>query len=385
MNKKERLAALMTKGREALDAAKAATTDADRHKHLAEAKAAADEAKAIRHDLAIEAEGQKLRDEIGDPTDPAAAGTKGTRRGLPITRRGRSGRLVKGIVERMAPADDFGRKALLPSGSVVSNVPMDPEPVNLERAGATLLDALNSLISAPNYRYLRQVSRANNAAVVEPGGLKPTSEMGLDSIEDHLRVVAHLSEPIFVYDLSDNAAIQTFVEDELLDGLRLAIESQVIGGDGIGENFTGLLETEGTQSQAFSSSAIETIRKAITKLEQIGLSAGLVAVSPTVWESIELSRESGTGALELGSPVDRARRQLWSTQVIPTPAVPEGVGLVIDTSSVTVRHDGVIDVRWGTTGDDFETNRCRARVETRANVAVQRPMGVVVADLTDTP
>ncbi|QOW00492.1 phage major capsid protein [Rhodococcus pyridinivorans] len=378
MSAQDKITELTATAKDALARAKAATDAADRDRHLAAAKAATEEIKRVKHDEAIKADAQRLADEIGDP---AGGGAQDVRVGLPITRKGRSAALAKGIADRMTPDDGFGRKALVPSGTAVTGLPLDPTPVQLEQPGATILDALPTRLSTAQYAYLRQTSRENNAGVVAEGALKPTSTMGLESVEEHLRVVAHLSEPIYTYHLTDNANLRSFVEDELLDGLRLAIEEQVVSGDGTGEHFTGLLNVDGSQAQAFSVSAIETVRKAITKLEAIGLAAGLVIVSPTDWEAIELARESGTGSLELGSPVDRARRRLWGVQVVPSPAVTAGTGLVLDTSSVVVRHDGVIAVQWGTTGDDFETNHVRARVETRANLDVTRPMGVVVADL----
>jgi HK97 family phage major capsid protein len=101
----------------------------------------------------------------------------------------------------------------------------------------------------PTFAYLRQTTRTNNAAPVADGATKPTSVYGLTRAEDRLRVIAHLSEPINKYHLEDAADLRVFVDNELGYGLDLAVEQQLLSGDGTGENLRGILNTSGIQAQ----------------------------------------------------------------------------------------------------------------------------------------
>ncbi|WP_068166635.1 phage major capsid protein [Rhodococcus phenolicus] len=357
----------MATGKSELDQINTIKADANIH----------DQAKALAEQL--DGPGVRPMDGFGDGSPAAPA----KRRGLPFTRKSGAAALAKSIAGTMATSGG-GQKALAPSGTVVTGIPMGPEaPVVLADPGATLLDALGIVPGAPTYRYLRQITRTNNAAVVAVGETKPTSTMGLEEIEGKLRIVAHLSEGIHEYWLRDSASLNQFVEGELLQGLLRAIENEVVNGDGTGEHFTGLAHVSGAQVQAFAVDSLTTIRKAITKLEVAGHAAGLITVHPTDWEALELSRTTGDGQLELvDSPVDRAARRLWGVQVVPSVAVTTGTAIVLDTAAVAVRTDDQVETRWDTSGAQFEKNETRARVETRANLDVYQPMGVVLADLT---
>ncbi|WP_439127271.1 phage major capsid family protein [Rhodococcus indonesiensis] len=119
---------------------------------------------------------------------------------------------------------------------------------------------------------------------------------------------------------------------------------------------------------------------------EAGHAAGLVTVHPTDWEALELSRTSGDGNLELvDSPVDRAARRLWGVQVVPSVAVTPGTAFVLDPAAVAVRTDGAVETKWNESDGLFEKNETRARTETRANLDVYQPLGIVKASLAATP
>ncbi|MCP9621766.1 phage major capsid protein [Nocardia otitidiscaviarum] len=284
------------------------------------------------------------------------------------------------IAERMTPADDMGRKALLPAGSTVTTVPMLAEsPIALGRPALSLLDVLGAVQRAPKYTYLRQITRTNNAAPVAQGETKPTSVLGLEEIDAELHVVAHMSEPIPKYWLEDTTALEQFVADELLFGLRQALEAQVITGDGLGENLTGMANVSGIQTHAFATDLLTTMRGAITKLETVGHEAGVFVLAPADWEKLELARTDTAGQLELGGPVDRAARKLWSVPVVLSLGLPASTALLLDLTAVDLSTDSAgVETKWSeNVSDDFSKNQLRARVEGRFEVDVRQPLGVV--------
>jgi len=362
---------------------------------MAKGKVELEQIKTIKSDQKVLADTKTLAAELGYPANgpmdglgdgaaPASSGVK--RRGLPFTRKAGAGALAKSIARNMA-ATGNGSKALAPAGTVVTPTPVVMDPVALADPGATLLDALNIVeLAEQTYRYLRQVTRENNAAVVAVGETKPTSKTTWEQIDDRLRIVATLSEGIHEYWLRDAPALERFMEDELVNNVLRSIEDEVVNGDGTGEHFTGLAHVSGAQVQAFAVDSLTTIRKAITKLEVAGHAAGLITLHPTDWEALELSRTSGDGNLELvDSPVDRAQRRLWGVQVVPSVAVAPKTAFVLDSHAVQVSTDGNVITKWSEADGLFEKNELRARTETRANLDVIRPLGIVKTSLAATP
>lgn len=317
----------------------------------------------------------------GTPAKPAGAedetaAPKGKHLGL-------TGKSVKSFARTVAgtmQAERDGVKALLPSGqSAVATPLLSESPITLEQVPTSILDVLNLRQTGPQFEYLRQTVREMHAAVVAEGAVKPTSKLALDRIEDKLKVVAHLSEPMHEYWLKDATNLQQFVELELLYGLRLELERQVLYGDGTATELKGFLTTSGIQVQAFATDLLTTSRKAITKMEKSGHTASVFVFSPDDWESLELARTDTAGSLELGGPVDRAAQKLWGVPVVTSNQLEVKDGGLIDLASVDVATDTQgIETRWSeAVGDDFQRNQIRARVEGRFETEVYQPLGIV--------
>jgi HK97 family phage major capsid protein len=286
---------------------------------------------------------------------------------------------------------------LTPSGAVLVTVP-PPEPVVLGQPVAMLRSVIPAERNAGQIRYLRQTVRDNQAAVVAPFARKPTSNYQLEPVEDKTRTIAHLSSPIHRNDLADSSALQAFVQSEMYYGIERALESEIITGDGTGEHLPGLANTSGVLAVPYATNLVTTTRKAVTALENEGLTGTAWVLNPADWEAVELSATT-TGSLlmaEAGqaTPVQSSARRLWGIPVVATPACPDGAGWLADfgstrlfvTEEVSLTwFEGVYDANAFGTGDgasDFERNLIRFRVEGRFGFGVTRPSGVVHVDLS---
>ncbi len=117
-----------------------------------------------------------------------------------------------------------GQKALATSGSVVVGQDFEESPVALGKPANSLLSVLPSKVhSQPEFAYLRQSVRTNNAAVVVEGTVKPISVYTTVRIEDKLDVFAHLSEGVPRFWFEDNDTLEQFIADELMYGLEKAV------------------------------------------------------------------------------------------------------------------------------------------------------------------
>lgn len=163
-----------------------------------------------------------------------------------------------------------------------------------------------------------------------------------------------------------------------------------------GENFTGLLNTSGTQVQAWATDLLTTTRQAITKLETRNLAASGWILHPADWERIELTVNASGYALGAGAavPVDRAARRLWGVPVALSTSAVVGTGWVADFAGSTelkLREEAVID--WsenlyspdqfgaGQGGSLSHANQIVFRCELRAGLDVTRPIGLVKTTL----
>jgi HK97 family phage major capsid protein len=137
-----------------------------------------------------------------------------------------------------------------------------PDPVALGRPAANLLSVLPVIVQpSPQFAYLRQSVRTSAAAVVAEGAVKPTSMYSVVHVEDSLDVIAHLSEAVPRYWLTDAPELQQFLSTELAYGLQLAVEAKTIA---------DIASTSGIQTQAFSTSVLQTLRKSVTRLDANG-------------------------------------------------------------------------------------------------------------------
>lgn len=308
------------------------------------------------------------------------------------------GQLGRFSAKAAAPAltSKISAKALAPSGAEVAPAGLSElAPLSLAKPATSLLAAVGATVlpNPPTYAYLRQTTRTNNAAAVADGATKPTSVYGLTRVEDRLRVIASLSEPVPKYWLDDSQDLRTFVESELTYGLDVAVEQQLLNGDGTGENNKGLLNTSGILSQAWSTDGLETLRKAITSAQIAGAQQYVAVLNPVDFEALTLVRAttneflataanvSGDSSGATSPPYGPVALQSWGVPVVLTTAIAAGRGVVMDPSAVTLYTDGQINLEWNTS-DGFDTNEVKARCETRVGVAVKRPSLVVSVDMS---
>lgn len=287
-----------------------------------------------------------------------------------------------------------GRKDLLPtSGSVTVGTMSDQIGELADRAETIIQFMQVEPHSGDAFAYLRETYRQHGAKPVETGGLKPTSVYELERVDDRIRTIAHLSEPISRNWLSDAPMLKRYLNGVLREGLQLELEQQILQGDGTGENMTGMLTTAGVQVIVFSADVIETARRAITALEVLPVAPTGWAIHPEDWETMELTTASGGEyLLKDGSttlPIDRAKRQLWGLPVALTLGLDEGTAVLADwETAVTLFEREGTRIDWSeafnvpagaydakdTSG--FERNLVKFRAEGRWGLAVNRPAAI---------
>lgn len=382
MSPKQQHAAALNAAREIAETAKAEGRNltADEVKSIDEHLAKADELKAQ-----IDAMPGSIMDH---PAFKVADGDDPTRRYL-----GTKAAAAHNIASAMSKSGGptFGTKALVVAGDVYADVPLlSADPFAQPRPPVSLVDALPiGRVSASTFTYLRQTTRTNNAAPVAAGGTKPTSVYTLTQIDGKLHVIAHISEAFDEYMVADSGGVLRFLQAEMVAGLYTALEGQVLNGDGTGANLTGLKNTSGIQTQAWATDVFLTTRKAITDLETLGYAPRMFVMTPANWEAIETAAFTsgnyilnGTGGGQ-NLPVEPAARRLWGVPVVTSTQQQADVGFLLADGAVELVSDGQVKtVTTNAVSDDFTKNQLRMRTESRFEVAVTAPAGVVRLALT---
>ena len=130
--------------------------------------------------------------------------------------------------------------------------------------------------------------------------------------------------------LSDAAQIRSIIDQELRDDLNEELESQIVNGNGVGDNFTGIFGTAGVLVRPFAVDVLTTTRRAITDVQVTGRARPTAWVfNPVDWEGIELTRD-GNGRFYFAGPLAQGPRTLWGLPVVESQTLAAGTALLGD-------------------------------------------------------
>lgn len=244
--------------------------------------------------------------------------------------------------------------------------------------------------------YVRVTGTTNNAATVAEatssaftaaqdvsgGGYKPESALALAKVTTNVRTFAHWI-PVTTRALGDAGQIRNLIDNFLLYGLREEQEDQIVNGNGSGENFDGLTHVSGTQSQAWSSNILQTLRKARTLVRTVGRSTpSAYLLNPADWETIDLLQDNEARYI-FGGPQRLGQPTLWGLPVVECEAVAAGTGIVGDFRKAVLwdRQESTIAAS-NQHLDFFTRNLVAILAEMRKAFGVIQPNAFVIADLT---
>jgi HK97 family phage major capsid protein len=166
-------------------------------------------------------------------------------------------------------------------------------------------------------------------------GLKPQSSFQFVGEQAAVRTLAHW-EAAHRNVLADEPQLRSIIDNELMYGLRLLEDNQILNGDGTGENLLGVLQTPGIQTYNWSDGATSPV--ADTKADALRRAATLsflayyeptgIVLHPNDWEDIELTKDANGQYLVAVSIAMGGEPRVWRMPIVDTPAMTEGTALV---------------------------------------------------------
>ena len=244
-----------------------------------------------------------------------------------------------------------------------------------------------------------QAAGVNSASTVaERSGnafaLKPQSSFSFVGEQAAVRTLAHW-EAAHRNVLADEPQLRSIIDNELMYGLRLLEDNQILNGDGNGENLRGVLQTPGIQTYAWSDGATDPV--ADTKADALRRAATLaflayyeptgIVLHPNDWEDIELTKDTNGQYLVAVSVAMGGEPRVWRMPVIDTPAMAEGTALVGAFGTGAQLYDREqASIRISEQHSDFFVrNAIVVLAEQRLALAVKRPEAFVAVDFDNAP
>lgn len=218
-------------------------------------------------------------------------------------------------------------------------------------------------------------------------GLKPQSELNFETDQAPVRTIAHY-EYAHRNVLQDEPQLQSTINNELLYGLRLVEDHQILNGTGTGEDLRGILRTPDIQTYLQSAGPgtdkkQDALRRAATKAILAYYDPTGIVCHPYDWEDIELDKGSdGHYTVSMNVTVG-AEARLWRMSVVDSPAIAEGTALVGAFGLGAQLYDRQeANIRIAEQHSDlFTRNAVAILAEERLALAVKRPESFVKVTL----
>jgi len=276
-------------------------------------------------------------------------------------------------------------------GSPVANadtlVPADRRPGIIPGAFRAL--RVRSLIAAGNtisnaVEFTRELLFTNSAAETAEGATKPESTLTFELYSMPVVTIAHwlkISRQI----LNDAPALVAYIENRLRYGVELREETQIVAGNGVGQNLKGM--TVSPNYTAFTpvsgDTAIDSFNRAIRALDAADYPANGVILNPATWGAIERLKTENLDYI-VGSPFGVIVPTIWGKPVALTSSMTADkllVGAFDIAFMYLTREETVVEM---SESDDtnFQQNLITIRAEKRGVLGGLRPASVLYGNLT---
>ncbi|MCJ8138426.1 phage major capsid protein [Falsirhodobacter halotolerans] len=229
-------------------------------------------------------------------------------------------------------------------------------------------------------QYARLKTRDLKAAPVEETTIKPMSNLEYEEADAKVVTLAHWI-PVSRQAMDDIPQLQGEIDNELVYGLDLTEENQILSGDGEGQNLPGLITNATAYSAAYEpegSTRIDRLRFAMLEASLAGYPADGMVLNEIEWALIETTKDN-EGRYIFANPLGLAGPVLWSRPIVATPQIAQGdflTGAFRVAATIYDRMDTEIAIS-SEDRDNFVKNMLTVRAEKRLALAIKRRAALV--------
>ena len=216
-------------------------------------------------------------------------------------------------------------------------------------------------------------------------GLKPRSDITIAPYQVTISTIAHIMY-VHRHTLDDEPRMRGILDRDMIDGVKMVEDEQLLYGDGVGDNILGLTQQPGIQTYTGQNTDKRSaqIRRAMTRAILAYFAPTGVILHPLDWEDLELEQDLN-GAYTIATSVAvGGEKRVWRMNVVDTPAMTEGrflLGAFGSGAKIFDREQVRLDLSTENR-DMFERNAYTLRCEERLGLVVDRPESFVYGTLT---
>ena len=235
----------------------------------------------------------------------------------------------------------------------------------------------------PLLKFFREGLRTGAAGIVADDGVtvKPLIDKVWSSESEEVRTIAGRME-IHKHMLDDIPALRTDIDTTLTYEVNKAENAQILAGDGVGENMSGLITNATAYGQTAREPAgatiLDRLRLAILQVAAAGYVVDANVLNIWDWAAAEMLKDT-TGRYIFGNPFsDTATPRLWGRRIVDTEDMPEGDFLTgaFKMAATYYERQGIEILLSSENRDNFDKNMLTVRGEKRGVVAVKRPLAL---------
>ncbi|XTZ13921.1 phage major capsid protein [Micromonospora echinospora] len=223
-------------------------------------------------------------------------------------------------------------------------------------------------------------------------GRAPRSKITFEVVTYPLATISHV---MYAHQqtLDDEPRMRGVINRQLIEGVRLEEDDQILFGDGTGANMRGILNTPGVQTYNQPTEAgppvvakekkTVTLRRAITRVQLAKMAPTGIIINPLDWEDMELETDDNGRLTLVTSIAIGAEERVWRLPAIATTAMPEGrylLGAFGLGAQLFDRRSVQVDVSTENM-DLFERDGVTLKGHERIGLTVDRPEAFVQGSL----
>ena len=250
------------------------------------------------------------------------------------------------------------------------------------RRRLSILDLLNTAgMSGGSFFYTQESGNLDTAAEVSEGQIKPAGDLVLDDAEVKAATIAHwlrLKRP----QLQDVPDLATTVTQRLTYGVMLRLDTQVLVGDGVGQNILGILNQPGIGDvpNVAGDPLTDLTLDGITATFLVDADPNGVVAHPTDVAAMLKNKSVGSGIrLDSDGAFATPPTQMWGLPLVISRAITQGTALVGDFNQATLFVREGVNLRISDADQDaFVRNEVVFLAEGRWGLAVWAPVAFSV-------
>lgn len=260
------------------------------------------------------------------------------------------------------------------SGGTVGLSELDAGVARIQRRIPFMRQLMNSAGITNKYAvWIEQKNPEGGAGMIAEGELKSQADFDLVEASSQVKKVAawiKVSKEM----VDDLSFMRGEINNELIEIVELKLDEQLLSGNGVGDNLTGLL----SYAQAFNPAAqfltsipfandFDVLRVAMAQIANANFAANYIVMNPADVADMELTKTStGEYTLPMFVPMADGVTRVANVPVVANNGVASGDYLIGDFTKSNLRMREDLNIQVGYVDKDFTNNMMTILCEARA-------------------